>query len=82
MASSDPTPTTGTPSAKASPRAKATPTRMPAKEPGPTVTPIRSMAEQIDARGSEHGLQDPGEFLGMAAPYRGTFFRKNAIAVT
>ena len=35
-------PTTGTPSAAPSPWAKARPTRRPVKEPGPTVTPIRS----------------------------------------
>jgi hypothetical protein len=37
---------------------------------------------ETDARGIEHGLQDRGELLGMAATNRGTFFRKNAIAVT
>jgi hypothetical protein len=67
------------PSANASPRAKATPTRMPAKEPGPTVTPIRSIAARSDARGIEHGLQDRGELLGMAATNRGAFFRKNMV---
>ena len=46
MASSEPTPTHGAPSARDSPRAKATPTRMPAKEPGPTVTPMRSIRER------------------------------------
>jgi hypothetical protein len=42
----------GSSSVSARPRAKATPTRIPAKEPGPTVTPMRSMAESSTSAAS------------------------------
>ena len=46
-----PTPAQGTFNAKAKPLAKASPTRKPVKEPGPTVTPMRSrLAKPIPAR--------------------------------
>jgi hypothetical protein len=71
MASSDPTPTTGTAKAKASPRAKATPTRMPAKEPGPTVTPIRSMAGRTTPAAASTDCRIAGSFSAWPRPIAG-----------